>query len=61
MALGAQKRQVLMMVLRQMALLAVAGIVIGVLAAAALTRYIGSMLYGLKPSDPLILCGAVLS
>jgi ABC-type antimicrobial peptide transport system permease subunit len=60
MALGAQRHQVLMMVLRETALLAAAGIVIGIVAAAGLTRYIGSMLYGLKSSDPLTLCSAVV-
>jgi ABC-type antimicrobial peptide transport system permease subunit len=60
MALGAQRRQVLMMILRETALLAAAGIVIGIVAATGLTHYIGSMLYGLKSSDPLTLCGAVM-
>jgi ABC-type antimicrobial peptide transport system permease subunit len=60
MALGAQRHQVLMMVLRETALLAAAGIVIGIVAATGLTRYIGSMLYGLKSSDPLTLCSAVV-
>jgi DNA-binding PadR family transcriptional regulator len=60
MALGAQRHQVLMMILRETALLAAAGIVIGIVAAAGLTRYIGSMLYGLKSSDPLTLCSAVM-
>jgi ABC-type antimicrobial peptide transport system permease subunit len=60
MALGAQKGQVLTMILREAALLAAAGITIGALASVALTRYIRGMLYGLTPSDPLALGGAVL-
>jgi ABC-type antimicrobial peptide transport system permease subunit len=60
MALGAQRRQVLLMILRETAVLAAAGVLIGIAAAAGLTRYVGSMLYGLKPSDPLTLGGAVL-
>jgi ABC-type antimicrobial peptide transport system permease subunit len=48
------------MILRETALLAGVGAVIGMLAAAGLTRFIGSMLYGLKPSDPLTLGGAVM-
>ncbi len=60
MALGAQKGQVLTMILRETAVLAVAGITIGILASVGLTRYIRGMLYGLTPSDPLALCGAVL-
>jgi predicted permease len=60
MALGAQKGQVLTMILRETALLAAAGITIGILASFALTRYIRGMLYGLTSSDPLALGGAVL-
>jgi ABC-type antimicrobial peptide transport system permease subunit len=60
MALAAQKYQVLTMILREAAFLAAAGITIGILASIALTRYIRGMLYGLTPSDPLALCGAVL-
>jgi predicted permease len=60
MALGAQTCQVLLMILRETALLAGTGAVIGILAAAGLTRYISSMLYGLKPSDPLTFGGAVM-
>lgn len=36
------------------------GIVAGVLAAARLSRYVNSMLYGLKPADPATMFGAVL-
>ena len=60
MALGAQRGQVLRMILREAAFLAAAGITIGILASLGLTRYIRGMLYGLAPSDPLALCGAVL-
>jgi len=60
MALGAERRQVLVMILRETALLAAAGIVLGIGATAAVTRYIGSMLYGLQPSDPLSFGAAVL-
>jgi predicted permease len=60
MALGAQGRQVLAMILRETALLAGAGVVIGIAAAAGLSRFIRGMLYGLQPSDPLTFAGAVL-
>jgi predicted permease len=60
MALGAQGRQVLAMILGETALLAGAGVAIGIAAAAGLSRYIRSMLYGLQPSDPLTFAGAVL-
>jgi predicted permease len=59
-AMGAQSRQVLTMILRETGLLAVIGVVAGLIAAAGLTRYVESMLYGLKPTDPLTLCGAVV-
>ncbi len=49
MALGAQGREVLSMILREGFLLGTAGVVIGLGAAFALTRYIGMMLYGLNP------------
>jgi predicted permease len=60
MALGAQRSQVLTMILREAALLAAVGITIGILASIALTRYIRGMLYGLTPADPLAVGGAVL-
>jgi ABC-type antimicrobial peptide transport system permease subunit len=58
MALGAQRRQMLWMVLRETSWLAWIGIGAGLLAALGLTRLIGTMLYGLKPTDPLTLIGA---
>jgi predicted permease len=58
MALGAHRRQVLYMVLQQSLVLVAAGTVIGLLAAMATTRLIGSELYGLKPTDPLTLASA---
>lgn len=60
MALGAQRYEVLLMILRETAVLAGAGVVIGGAAAAGLTRYIRSMLYGLTPYDPVVLGGAIL-
>jgi predicted permease len=60
MALGAQRRDVLWMVLRQAFLLVVAGIAIGVPLTFALTRVVSSLLYGLSSSDPLTLSAAVL-
>jgi ABC-type antimicrobial peptide transport system permease subunit len=60
MAVGAQNRQVLVMILRETILLAGIGIVIGVFAAVGLTRYLENMLYGLRPFDPLTYSTAVL-
>ena len=53
MALGAQRRQVFFMVLRQSVGLVAVGVVVGLLASMATTRLIASELYGLKPTDPL--------
>ena len=53
MALGAQMRDVLGIIVRQGMTLAVAGVALGLLAALALTRVLSSMLYQVKPSDPI--------
>jgi ABC-type antimicrobial peptide transport system permease subunit len=55
MALGAQRKQVFLMVLRQSVGLVAVGIVAGLLAAIGTTRLIASELFGLKPTDPLTL------
>jgi putative ABC transport system permease protein len=52
MALGAARRNVLAMVMRQGLLLVGIGVVIGVAGALALTRLIASQLFGVQPSDP---------
>lgn len=51
MALGAERRQVLWMVLRESLVVASAGIVIGLPLAFAGARLLGSMLFGLKAGD----------
>jgi putative ABC transport system permease protein len=51
-ALGATRRHVLAMVLRQGAVLALAGVVVGVGAALALTRLMSSLLFGVRATDP---------
>jgi putative ABC transport system permease protein len=53
MALGADKSDVLKMVVRQGLKLALIGVAIGVAGALALTRFLSSLLYGVKPTDPL--------
>jgi predicted permease len=52
-ALGAQRADVLRMVLKEAMLLVLIGIVIGVPASFASSRVIASMLYGLKSYDPI--------
>jgi predicted permease len=51
-ALGASPHAVLRLILRQGMVLAVAGTMIGVAAAAILTRWMQSVLFGIEPSDP---------
>jgi predicted permease len=57
-ALGAEKRDVLWLVLQQGLLLVVLGIVTGVPITLALTRLVSSLLYGLSPTDPLAISAA---
>jgi len=60
MALGAQKADVLRVVLREGLFLTLAGMVAGFLAALALTRLLQSFLYGVSPTDPLSLGGVAI-
>jgi len=52
-ALGAQKFDVLRMVLKDGLRMTLTGIVLGLIGALALTRLMGTMLYGVRPTDPL--------
>ena len=54
-ALGAERTTVVWMVLREVALLTVIGIGIGVPGALGLSRFVRSQLYGIEPSDPVTL------
>lgn len=60
MALGAQAHQVLWMVLGEASWMAVAGIGAGLGAALLLKRFLGSILFGIKPTDPLTLGSSAL-
>jgi predicted permease len=53
MALGARSKQVLRPVLGQGLVLTCTGAAIGIAMALAVTRYLGSLLYGVRPGDPL--------
>ncbi|MFZ3255479.1 MAG: FtsX-like permease family protein, partial [Candidatus Acidiferrales bacterium] len=53
MALGAEPRDVLRLVLRQGLILAVLGLAIGLAASFALTRALSSQLFGISAADPL--------
>jgi putative ABC transport system permease protein len=52
-ALGAQRRDVLRLILRQGLTLVAAGVVFGIAASLGLTRLIASFLYGISASDPI--------
>ena len=54
MALGAQRLDVLALVLRRGMGLTVAGMAIGLAGAFALTRLLEGMLFGVRPTDPFI-------
>ncbi|MGZ4836455.1 MAG: ABC transporter permease [Terriglobales bacterium] len=67
MALGAQKSDVLRAVLRDGARMTLLGVGIGVVAAGSLSRLMQTMLFGVKPTDPvtfaavgLVLCAVAL-
>jgi predicted permease len=60
MALGAERRNIVWMVLRETLLLVAIGMFIGVPAAWAAAHLISSQLFGLNPSDPLTLLTAVM-
>ncbi len=59
-ALGAQSSDVLRLVLRQGALLAISGIVVGTIAALYLTRLLKGLVYGVSTTDPIAF-GAVVA
>ena len=60
MALGAQKTDVLEMVVAQGLKLTLIGVGIGIIGALGLTRFLSSQLYGVKPADPLTFAAVVL-
>ena len=54
-ALGAQKSNILWLVLRQGLKLTAAGVIIGLAGALTLARFLGSLLFDLQPTDPATL------
>jgi predicted permease len=57
MALGADRNQVLGLVLREGLRLMIAGLTVGLLGSLALTHLLSSMLYQVRPTDPLTFAG----
>jgi ABC-type antimicrobial peptide transport system permease subunit len=59
-ALGATPRSVVQMVLWQAGAMTVYGIVIGLLGALALTRFLATLLFGVGARDPLVYAGVTV-
>jgi putative ABC transport system permease protein len=59
-ALGAQRRHVVNMVVRQGMTLAAAGIVFGIVGAFGVTRVVKSLLIGVSPTDPMSFAGVAV-
>jgi predicted permease len=60
MALGAARKSVLWMILHELTLVLLVGLMLGLSASVACSRFVRAMLYGLTPSDPSTLAGACL-
>jgi putative ABC transport system permease protein len=60
MALGAQRADVVRLVMREVLLLVMVGAVIGLAAALATTKFVATLLYGLTPNDPVTIAMATL-
>ena len=58
MALGAHRGKVIRMVLREISLLAAAGLTAGIVVALAASKFVESFLYGVKRNDPASLLAA---
>jgi ABC-type antimicrobial peptide transport system permease subunit len=60
MALGAQRRRVIRMVVQGAVKLVVVGIVLGLAGSWGASRWVESMLFGLTPTDPATIAGAAI-
>jgi predicted permease len=60
MALGAQKGDVIRMIVRESLVPVACGLLLGIVVAFALTRMVASMLFGLSRPDPIIIGAAVI-
>ncbi|MGH9497045.1 MAG: ABC transporter permease, partial [Candidatus Sulfotelmatobacter sp.] len=60
MALGARRAPIVWMVLRQVIVMAAVGLAISVPIALATSKFVGSLLFGMKPNDPAAIVLAVI-
>jgi ABC-type antimicrobial peptide transport system permease subunit len=60
MALGAQKRDLMRLVVRRGLLLSIIGAIIGIGASMAVTRLMISVLFSVRPNDPATIAGVSL-
>jgi putative ABC transport system permease protein len=61
MALGAQRMEMMKLVLGEGMLVIVIGLAIGLVGSLALTRFLASLLFGVSATDPLTFAGVVVS
>jgi ABC-type antimicrobial peptide transport system permease subunit len=59
-ALGADRRGIFAQVLGESLTMAITGVAIGLLASLALTRYLETLLFDVKPTDPSVYTGVVV-
>ena len=60
-SLGAQRDGVVRMVLREVVTLVAAGLLVGIAAALATSKFVASFLYGVTPNDPVALMLGVIT
>ena len=59
MALGAERRRIIRMVLREVFALSAAGLAIGFAMVWETTAFLKSFLFGMKPNDPFVLASSI--
>ena len=59
-ALGAEPKGVVWIVMREVLILLTIGLAVGIPAAIGLGRYVSSQLYGIQPNDPFIAVSTVV-